>query len=123
MRNPLAPVRNAVQVLHMKAPAVPELDWERDIIDRQMQVMTRLIDDLMDVSRISRGKIELKRERLELAKVVQGAVESSRPLIEEQGHELTVTLPPEPIILDADLTRLAQVFLNLLNNAAKYTQR
>jgi len=123
LRNPLAPVRNAVQLLHMKGPAIPELQWARDVIDRQMQAMTRLIDDLMDLSRISRNKLELRKERVELATVVQGAVETSRPLIEEQGHELVVSLPPEPIFLNADVTRLAQVFLNLLNNAAKYTER
>lgn len=123
LRNLLAPVRNAVQVLQIKGPALPELQWARDVIDRQMQGMTRLIDDLLDVSRITRNKLELRRERTELAQVVQGAVETSRPLIEECGHELTVTLPPEPIPLNADVTRLAQVFLNLLNNAAKYTER
>jgi PAS domain S-box-containing protein len=123
LRNPLAPVRYAVQALHMKGPATPELQWARDVIDRQMQQMTRLIDDLLDVSRISRGKLELKREHVELAKVVQSAVETSRPLIEQQGHHLTVTLPPAPVLLDGDVTRLAQVFANLLNNAAKYTER
>ncbi len=123
LRNPLAPVRNAVEVLRMKGPDIPELHWARDIIDRQTQAMTRLIDDLMDISRINQGKIELKREQIQLAKIVQGAVETSRPLIEEMGHKLTVTLPPVHVIVDADLTRLAQVFLNLLNNAAKYTER
>jgi CheY-like chemotaxis protein len=122
LRNPLAPVRNAVELLRASGPAAPELEWARDVIDRQLRQMTRLIDDLMDVSRISRGKIELQRERVELAKVVHGAVETSRPLVEQMGHELTVTLPPEPIFLDGDVTRLAQVFLNLLNNAAKYTE-
>jgi signal transduction histidine kinase/CheY-like chemotaxis protein len=122
LRNPLAPVRNAVQVLHMKGPAIPELQWARDVIDRQIQQMTRLIDDLMDVSRISRGRIELRRERVALATVIQGAVETSRPLIEQCGHELTVDLPSPSVFLDADLTRLAQVFANLLNNAAKYTE-
>ena len=123
LRNPLAPMRNAVELLRMKGPAIPELQWARDVIDRQTQAMTRLIDDLMDISRINQGKITLKREQVELAKIVQGAVETSNPLIEEMGHELTVTLPPRPVIMDADLTRLTQVFLNLLNNAAKYTER
>jgi CheY-like chemotaxis protein/two-component sensor histidine kinase len=99
------------------------LQWARDVIDRQMQHMTRLIDDLMDVSRISRGKIELKRERVALVTVVQGAVETSRPLIEQYGHELIESLPAQPVYLEADVTRLAQVFANLLNNAAKYTER
>jgi PAS domain S-box-containing protein len=123
LRNPLAPLRNAVQILQLKGSAIPELQWARDIIDRQTQHLTRLIDDLMDVSRISRGKIELKREHVELERVVLAAIETSRPLIEECGHELSVTLPSSPVIVDADLTRLAQVFLNLLNNAAKYTER
>jgi PAS domain S-box-containing protein len=122
LRNPLAPVRNAVQVLQLKGPASPELQWARDVIDRQMQGMTRLIDDLLDLSRISRNKLELRKERIELSRIVQGAIETSRPMIEQHGHELTVNLPPEPVYLDADMMRLAQVFLNLLNNAAKYTE-
>jgi PAS domain S-box-containing protein len=123
LRNPLAPVLNAVQLLHLRGPATPELQWVRDVILRQVRHLTRLIDDLMDVSRISRGKIELKRERIELAQAVKGAVETSRPLIEESGHELFVSVPARPIILDADLTRLTQVIWNLLNNAAKYMSR
>jgi two-component system CheB/CheR fusion protein len=123
LRNPLAPVRNAVQVLHMKGPSTPEVQWAKTIIDRQMQAMTRLIEDLMDVSRISRGKIELRREPLDLARVIQDAVDSSRPIIEQHGHELTVSLPTEAVSLAGDPTRLTQVFLNLLNNAAKFTER
>jgi PAS domain S-box-containing protein len=117
LRNPLAPVRNAVQVLRMKTPASPELEWARDVIDRQIQHMTRLIDDLLDVSRISRGKVELRREPVELATIIQGAVETSRPVIQEHGQELIVSLPPEAVVLNADLTRLAQVISNLLHNA------
>jgi len=123
LRNPLAPVRNALHILHQKDPSAPQWQWAKEVIDRQVCAMGRLIDDLMDLSRINQGKVELKREHVELAKVVQGAVETSRPLIEEMGHELTVILPPGPVIVDADLTRLAQVLLNLLNNAAKYTER
>ena len=123
LRNPLAPIRNAAQVLHMKGAVTSELQWAKDVIDRQILSMTRLIDDLMDVSRISRDKIELRRERLELAEVIRDAVESSRPLIEQLGHKLTVRLPPQPILLIADLTRLAQVFLNLLTNAAKFSDK
>jgi PAS domain S-box-containing protein len=122
LRNPLAPVRNAVQVLRLKGPDQPELRWARDVIDRQIEYLTRLIDDLMDVSRITRNKLELRRQRIALADVVNGAVESSRPAIEQCGHELVVSLPAEPIHLSGDLVRLAQVFLNLLNNAAKYTE-
>lgn len=123
LRNPLAPMRTAVELLRMKGADIPELQWARDVIDRQTQAMTRLIDDLMDVSRINQGKVKLKREQVELAKIVLGSVETSHPLIEEMGHELTVTLPPGPVIVDADPIRLAQVILNLLNNAAKYTER
>ena len=123
LRNPLASVGNAVQILRIKSPDIPELHWATEIIEGQTQAMVRLIDDLMDISRIKQNRIELKREQIELANIVQGAVETSRPLIEEMGHKLTVTLPPGPVIVDADLTRLVQVFLNLLNNAAKYTER
>jgi signal transduction histidine kinase len=122
LRNPLAPVRNAVELLHRIGAATPEVQWARAIIDRQTRNLTRLIDDLMDVSRISRGQMELRRERVECAQVVQAAVETSRPVIEEHGHRLTVSLPPSTVLLDGDPTRLAQVFLNLLNNAAKYME-
>jgi signal transduction histidine kinase len=123
LRNPLAPVRTATQVLRMNGPATPELQWARDIIDRQIQQMTRLIDDLMDVSRIRQGKIELRRVHVELAKVVLGAIETSRPLIDEHGHELTLTMPSGDVIVDADEVRLTQVFMNLLTNAAKYSEK
>ncbi len=93
------------------------------MMDRQLAHMVRLIDDLLDVSRISRNKMELRRSRVLLADVVSSAVETARPAIEAAGHELTVSLPPEPVFLDADLTRLAQVFGNLLTNSAKYTER
>jgi CheY-like chemotaxis protein len=83
--------------------------------------MVRLVDDLLDLSRISRGKIELRKERIDLSKALQSAIETSHPLIEESGHQLEVALDPQPMPIDADLTRLAQVFLNLLNNSAKYT--
>lgn len=123
LRNPLAPVRNAVHLLHLTVPATPVVQWARDVIDRQTQQMTRLIDDLMDLSRISRGRIELRREHVELAKVVQSAVETSQPLIDQQAQVLTVTLPHDRVVLDADPIRLAQVFMNLLNNASKYSEK
>lgn len=123
LRNPLVPVRNAVQVLRLKGPDEPEVRWGRDVIERQVEHLARLIDDLLDISRIARNKLELRKERVALADVVKGAVETSRPAIEQCGHELTVTLPPEPVYLHADLVRLAQVFMNLLNNAAKYMER
>jgi signal transduction histidine kinase len=120
LRNPLAPIRNAVQIYRAKGLPVPELQWATEVIDRQVHQMTRLVDDLLEVSRITKGKIELRKERIELAVVVNSAVEASRPLIEKWGHELTVTIPPQPIQLEADPTRMAQVLSNLLNNAAKY---
>ena len=123
LRNPLAPIRNATQILRLEKAAPHEIAWARDVIDRQMHHMTRLIDDLLDVSRITRNRIELRRERVSLSRIIQGAVETSRPMIDASGHKLTFALPSEPIELDADLTRLAQVFSNLLNNAAKFTER
>jgi signal transduction histidine kinase/CheY-like chemotaxis protein len=122
LRNPLAPLRTSVQLLRRENPPQPALLRATDVIDRQVQQLVRLVDDLLDVSRITLDKLELRYARVTLAMVVQAAVEASRPLIESRGHELTVTLPPEPVELDVDLTRLAQVFLNLLNNAAKYTE-
>jgi CheY-like chemotaxis protein/two-component sensor histidine kinase len=94
----------------------------RDVISRQVAVMVRLIDDLLDMSRISRNKLDIRKQRIELAAVVESAVEGGRPLIQQCGHELTISLPPQPIHLDADAVRLTQVFLNLLTNAAKYTK-
>ena len=123
LRNPLAPVRNAAQLLRYQEPIPPVARQARDVIARQVRVMSRLIDDLMDVSRINQGRIELRRERVELASVVDLAVESSRPGILECGHELVLSLPDAPVVLFADPIRLSQVFVNLLTNAAKYTDR
>ncbi len=123
LRNPLAPVRNAVQVLRMIGPTEPDLVWVREVIERQVQQLTRLIEDLMDVSRISRGKLELRKENIDLAKAILGAVETSRPLIDEHAQQLFVTLPPVPVIVEADEVRLTQVFMNLLTNAAKYSEQ
>jgi PAS domain S-box-containing protein len=122
LRNPLAPIRNGLQVLRLAHGNPRAEEKARGLIERQVQQMVRLIDDLLDLSRISRGKVELRRERIDLAAAVQSAVETSRPLIEQAGHELTLSLPSEPVFVDADVTRLAQVFANLLNNAAKYTE-
>ena len=123
LRNPLAPVRNAVKIIGMNGSEAPQSRWCRDVIERQVEHLSRLIDDLLDISRITRNRLELRKQRVELAEVITGAVESSRPLIEQYGHHLTVTLPPEPVYLNGDVVRLAQVFLNLLNNAAKYTDQ
>jgi len=122
LRNPLAPVRNAIEILRATPAPTPQLQWTQDVIDRQVRQLSRLVDDLLDVSRITSGKIELRKERVELGDAVRIALESSRPLIERGGHELSVQLPSEPIRLEADLARLAQVLSNLLNNAAKYTR-
>ena len=121
LRNPLAPIRNAAQVLKLLGPVDARQQWAREIIERQTQHLTRLVDDLLDVSRITRGKVKIAREPLDLAAVVHRAVESSRPLIDARRHQLTLALPPEPVRLEGDLTRLVQVVGNLLNNAAKYT--
>jgi PAS domain S-box-containing protein len=121
LRNPLAPIRNAVQVLKEPEGAT-QLSWARSVIERQVTQMARLLDDLLDVSRISRNRVELRIRRVTLASVLDGAIETSRPLIEAGRHQLTVNLPPQAIWLDIDPVRLAQVFTNLLNNAAKYTK-
>jgi signal transduction histidine kinase/CheY-like chemotaxis protein len=123
LRNPLAPICNAVNILRAEGPHEPKLKWCEDVIDRQVQQMTRLLDDLLDVSRIAHKKLELRKVRVELTAVVETAVETSRPLIDANHHQLTVTLPAESIYLEADPIRLAQVFSNLLNNAAKYMEK
>jgi PAS domain S-box-containing protein len=123
LRNPLAPLRNALQLLQLDSDNKATFEQARAMMERQLQQMVRLVDDLMDVSRIAKGKLALRKERVELAAVVQSAVEAARPLIEQHDHTLTVTLPPEPVFLHGDQTRLAQVFSNLLTNAAKYMDR
>jgi PAS domain S-box-containing protein len=121
LRNPLAPIRNAVQFMRLKGPQDPELQAANDIADRQVRQLVRLVDDLLDVSRISRGKLDLKKQRVALASIIDGAVEGARPIVEAGAHRLTVVLPGAAVELDADPARLAQVIQNLLNNAAKYT--
>jgi PAS domain S-box-containing protein len=121
LRNPLAPISNAVQIMQLEGPNGANFRWSTEVIEDQIKHMTRMVDDLLDVSRITRGKVDLQKETIRLAEVVDLAVEASRPLIEEYHHRLTVTLPPEAIVLEVDPARLAQVLSNLLNNAAKYT--
>jgi signal transduction histidine kinase len=123
LRNPLAPLRNGLHIMGRASPDGAAVEQLRAMMERQIEQLVRLIDDLLDLSRITNGKIELRTERIDLAAAVQDAVETSRPLIEASGHRLTVTLPPQPVHVDADRTRLAQVFANLLNNSAKYTER
>jgi len=121
LRNPLAPIRNGLQILRLAGNNSVAAAEARSMMERQFGQMVRLIDDLLDLSRITKGKIELRKQEFDLAAAVQDAVETSRPLIEASGHQLTVTLPPRPVYVDGDRTRLAQVFANLLNNSAKYT--
>jgi PAS domain S-box-containing protein len=121
LRNPLAPMRNAVEFLRVKGSSAPELRWAHDVIDRQVALMARLLEDLLDVSRVALDRPQLRATLVELGSVVDAAVETSFPLMERAQHDLTVTLPPEPVYLRADPVRLSQVFANLLNNAAKYT--
>jgi signal transduction histidine kinase/CheY-like chemotaxis protein len=122
LRNPLAPLSNAVQLMRQVGDDDPKQPWARDVVERQVQHLTRLVDDLLDVSRITRGKILLHKKPVDLSTVVNHAVEASRPIIEAHRHRLTVTLPPERVWVEADLIRLAQVMTNVLNNAAKYTE-
>jgi PAS domain S-box-containing protein len=123
LRNPLDPIRNAVELLQGADGNADLIRQASGMMQRQVRQMVRLIDDLLDISRITSGKLQLRQERVLLATVIQSAVESACPLIEAQSHELTLAVPREPIYLDADPTRLAQVFANLLNNAAKYTEK
>jgi signal transduction histidine kinase/CheY-like chemotaxis protein len=121
LRNPLAPIRNAVQLLRTRFGLQPEIDSIHAIIDRQVQQLARLVDDLLDISRISGGKIRLQNEPVEMADIVARAVETNQHLVDARRHHLTVTLPPQPVRVEGDPVRLAQVLGNLLNNAAKYT--
>jgi PAS domain S-box-containing protein len=120
LRNPLAPIRNAVQILRLAGGDEP-IRSVCDTMERQVNQLVRMVDDLLDVNRISRGKIELRIGRTELAPIVHHAVESVRPIIENKGHDLSVTMPSHPVYLDADPARMAQVLGNLLNNACKFT--
>ncbi len=123
LRNPLAPILNGLQILKMTGGQGEAAERARTMMDRQLRQMVRLIDDLLDLSRVSRGRIELRRERVDIALAVQSALEASRPLIEAAGHELRMRVPNGELFVYADLTRLSQVFSNLLNNASKYTER
>jgi PAS domain S-box-containing protein len=122
LRNPLAPLRNAVQILSLRGDDSAVVAQTNELMDRQIQQMARLVDDLLEVSRIGQGKISLQKAPVDLAEVVATAVETSRPLIEAHRHKLTVLLPDRPVRVEADAARLAQVLSNLLNNAAKYTE-
>jgi PAS domain S-box-containing protein len=123
LRNPLAPLRNGLQVMRLAGDSREVVAKARAVMERQLRHLVRLVDDLLDVSRISRGKIELRTERIPLAAVVRSALEACEPMVRQQGDELTVTLPEEPVLVDADETRLAQALSNLLSNAVKYSDR
>ncbi|WP_031363227.1 ATP-binding protein [Caballeronia sordidicola] len=121
LRNPLAPMRNVVDLLRLKNFADPQLLWARDVLDRQMVQMTHLVDGLLEVSRISEGKITLRRESLDLATALKYAAEACQSIVAAASHTLTVELPHQPVFINADPTRFSQIVQNLLNNAAKYT--
>jgi signal transduction histidine kinase len=123
LRNPLAPIHNAVQLMHRTPLTDPQLSWPRDVIGRQLAHLTRLVDDLLDVSRITRGKINLTKEVIELGTLMAQTVETVQPLIEERGHTLTVNVPSGVLLILGDPTRLTQALGNVLSNAAKYTDR
>ena len=121
LRNPLAPISNAVHLLRLQKGENLIQQQAREIIERQLGQLSRLVDDLLEISRITTGRVQLRQERIAVSGIVERAVESVRPLIDQHKHELTVSLSPQPIWLYADATRLEQVVVNLLNNAAKYT--
>ncbi len=123
IRNPLAPILAAVQLMRLKQVPEEQRSKARDMIERQVEHLVRLVDDLMDVSRITRGVIALQQERLDIADAVARAVETSKPLIDMKRHDLRVTLPAQPLFVDGDMTRLSQIIANLLNNSAKYTEQ
>jgi len=122
LRNPLAPIRNALEVIRRIAPPDPKFAWAGDVMDRQVRHLTRLVEELLDVARISQGKIQLNKEPVDLAQVIAQSVETAQPFIDARGHALTVRLPDTPVWLQGDFARLAQVVSNLLHNAAKYSE-
>ena len=121
LRNPLAPVIHAVKLMESPAADEPQRQWGREVIARQVQRMALLLDDLLDVSRITRGRLELRKDYVDLQSLVNSAVETARPLIDAKNHTLTVDLPADPVVLEVDPLRLSQALSNLLTNAAKYT--
>jgi signal transduction histidine kinase/ActR/RegA family two-component response regulator len=123
LRNPLAAMGNGLQLLRLAAKDPARGETSRAMMERQLMQMVHLVDDLLDVSRITTGKLELRKQQVDLKSIVREVVEASRPQIDREGHRLTVTVPPDLVRLDADPVRLAQVFLNLLSNASKYSER
>ncbi len=123
LRNPLAPIRSSAKILLTKGLLDSQRQWAAEVIGRQVNHMARLLDDLLDVSRISLNRLELRKEWVDLTNVIQSALETSKPLIDAAGHDVAVEWAPRPVYVDGDPVRLAQVFSNLLNNSAKYTER
>ena len=123
LRNPLAPIRQAAAVAAHEGTTPEQIRWSHSVIERQAAHMARLLDDLLDVSRITRGRLEVRRKRIALRGVVEAAVETARPVIDAGRHALSIDLPGEPLMLDADALRISQVLGNLLTNAAKYSER
>jgi signal transduction histidine kinase/ActR/RegA family two-component response regulator len=121
LRNPLAPIRNALRIMKQSEPDDPDHTWARDVVEHQLTQLKELVDDLLEVSRVTGGKVRLDREPTDVATIVAYAVETSRPTIEAHHHRLSIALPSRPMIVDADPNRMSQVLVNLLNNAAKYT--
>ncbi|MGO9467728.1 MAG: ATP-binding protein [Isosphaeraceae bacterium] len=122
LRNPLAPIRYAVKIMKQRGLEDNELCWARDVVDHQVRQMAELVDELLDISRVTTGKVRLQKEPIDVATIVAFAVETSRPMIEMLNHRLSIVLPPGPVIVEADSLRMAQVISNLLNNAAKYSK-
>jgi signal transduction histidine kinase len=122
LRNPLAPIRNALEVIRRIAPPDPKFTWAGDVMDRQVRQLTRLVEELLDVARISQGKVALNKEPVDLNAVVAQSVETAQPFIEQRRHSLQVRLPDTPVWLQGDFARLSQVIANLLHNAAKYSE-
>jgi signal transduction histidine kinase len=121
LRNPLAPIRNAVKVMKQRGSEDPDLCWARDVVDHQVRQMAQLVDDLLEISRVTSGKVRLQKEVVDVATIVAYATETSRPVLEAHHHRLSIALPADTVYIDADPLRMAQVLSNLLNNAAKYT--
>lgn len=121
LRNPMSAIRNAVELMKIGNLAADKAEFARDVIDRQSSLLSHLVDDLLDISRITRGKIELRRQKFDLAKAIQSAVETNRALIDARRHSITVAAPEDRYIIDGDFARTVQIVANLVHNAAKYT--
>jgi signal transduction histidine kinase/CheY-like chemotaxis protein len=121
LRNPLAPIRNAVKIMKQRGSDDPDLCWARDVIDHQVHHLGQLVDDLLEISRVTSGKVRLHKEPVDVATIIAFAVETSRPVLDAQNHHLSIVLPRRPVLVAADSIRMAQVLSNLLNNASKYT--